>query len=145
MPVYTFENRCIEDLSLSLSDDSVKVFLNASADLSRVDMSVEKKNLLHYVAFGEPEDDFTRNIDKAVQIVKSNEEWRKEYMKFESLQAQARAEGKAEGLAEGRAEGLAQGKAETVKSFYNSGRINEQDAATELGISVDEFLSMIKQ
>ncbi len=112
--IYTFENRCLEDLSLALGDETQKIFLNAAGTLD--DTSAELKAFLDYVAGREPADSFTRQIDQAVQYAKSNEQWRLEFMSLHlrdwANRMEARAEGHAEGLAEGRAEGLAKGLAE---------------------------------
>ena len=45
--IYTFENRCRENLSLSLGDESIKIFLNTRGTLDDVD--AEMKEFLAYV------------------------------------------------------------------------------------------------
>ena len=76
--VYTFENRCVQDLELPLSDDTVKIILNTKGIMD--DVSVEMKSLLDYIDGKEPEDDFTKELDDAVNEVRDNEKWRLEYM-----------------------------------------------------------------
>ena len=76
--VYTFENRCVQDLELPLSDDTVKIILNTKGILD--DVSIEMKSLLDYIDGKEPEDDFTKELDDAVNEVRDNEKWRLEYM-----------------------------------------------------------------
>ncbi len=39
------------------------------------DISPEMKRLLDFINGKEPEDDFTRELDKAVQSVRKNEKW----------------------------------------------------------------------
>lgn len=75
---YTFENICKEDPSLSLGDETVKIFLNAKGRQGMV--SGDLKNFLDYVAGEKPEDLFTRRLDRAVRKAKKNRKWRREYM-----------------------------------------------------------------
>ena len=114
--VYTFRQRCDEDLSLLLGDGTTKVFLNTEGVLDDADADI--KNFLDYVARGTIADDFIRELHEAVCDVKSGRKVRREYMTFELLleerMKQARAEGRAEGHAEGHAEGRAEGRLETL-------------------------------
>lgn len=76
--IYTFENLCKEDKSISLGDGTVKIFLNAAGN--RDDVSAELKAFLDYVAGKESEDPFVRRLEAAVFEAKKNREWRNEYM-----------------------------------------------------------------
>ena len=44
------------------------------------DVTPEMKKLLDFIDGKEPGDDFTRELDKAVQSVRKNEKWRLDYM-----------------------------------------------------------------
>jgi predicted transposase/invertase (TIGR01784 family) len=72
--IYTFENRCIQNLELSLGDDATKIILNTKGTMD--DVTPEMKRLLDFIDGKEPEDDFTRELDEAVQAVRKNEKWR---------------------------------------------------------------------
>lgn len=76
--IYTFENTCKEDKSISMGDEAVKIFLNASGTLD--DVSKELKAFLDYVAGKKPEDSYIERLDEAVKEAKKNREWRHEYM-----------------------------------------------------------------
>lgn len=76
--IYTFENICKEDNSVFLKDGAVKIFLNADSDQN--DVSKELKAFLDYVAGKEPEDDFIKRLEEAVDQARKNREWRHEYM-----------------------------------------------------------------
>ena len=76
--IYTFENICKEDKSLSMGDEAVKIFLNASGTLD--DVSKELKAFLDYVAGKKPEDSYVERLEEAVKEAKKNREWRHEYM-----------------------------------------------------------------
>lgn len=72
--IYTFENRCLENPELGLGDDTTKIILNTKGTLN--DVTPEMKRLLDFIDGKEPEDDFTRELDEAVQSVRNNEKWR---------------------------------------------------------------------
>lgn len=76
--IYTFENRCIQNLELGLGDDTTKIILNTKGTID--DVTPGMKKLLDFIDGKEPEDDFTRELDEAVQYVRKNEKWRFDYM-----------------------------------------------------------------
>ena len=73
--VYTFENRCIQELGLGLGDDTVKIILNTKG--TEDDVSPEMKRLLDFIDGKEPADDFTKDLAEAVQSIRENEKWRR--------------------------------------------------------------------
>ena len=105
--VYTFENRCVQDLELPLSDDTVKIILNTKGILD--DVSIEMKSLLDYIDGKEPEDDFTRELDDAVNEVRDNEKWRLEYMTLQMSYQEKYELGVQDGIELGREQGIEQG------------------------------------
>ena len=76
--IYTFENICKEDGSISMGDEAVKIFLNAKGTLD--DVSNELKAFLDYVAGKKPKDAYVERLEEAVKEAKKNREWRHEYM-----------------------------------------------------------------
>ena len=76
--VYTFENRCLEDSSISLGDEAVKIILNTKGQVGEI--SSDLADLLRYMEGLAPEDDYTRELDEAVSAVRRDEKWRREYM-----------------------------------------------------------------
>lgn len=76
--IYTFENICKEDVSISMGDEAVKIFLNANG--TQDDISKELKAFLDYVAGKKSEDSYVEKLDEAVKEAKRNREWRHEYM-----------------------------------------------------------------
>lgn len=75
---YTFENICKEDKSLSLGDETTKIFLNADSNMD--DVSKELRAFLDYVAGKKPEDTYVKKLEEAVKKARLNKEWRHEYM-----------------------------------------------------------------
>lgn len=76
--IYTFENFCKEDKSISLGDGTVKIFLNSDSEMD--DVSEELRAFLDYVAGKKTEDAFVGQLEDAVKRAKMNREWRHEYM-----------------------------------------------------------------
>ena len=72
--IYTFENRCIQSTELALGDETTKIILNTKGTMD--DVTPEMKRLLDFIDGKEPEDDYTRELDAAVQAVRKNEKWR---------------------------------------------------------------------
>ena len=81
--VYTFENRCCEDPNLPLGDEAVKIFLNTKGTVGEI--SDELKDLLRYMDGCTPESDYAKALQKAVEEVKADEKWRREYMVLNEL------------------------------------------------------------
>lgn len=76
--IYTFENLCKEDSSISMGDETTKIFLNTNSKMD--DVSKELKAFLDYVGGKITDDTFVQELDKAVKEAKQNREWRHEYM-----------------------------------------------------------------
>lgn len=76
--IYTFENYCEQDKELCLNDEATKIFLNPYSDMEDIDE--ELNNFLRYLVDGKPVDDFTRELDQEVTIVRENRKWRLAYM-----------------------------------------------------------------
>ena len=98
--VYTFENRCIENPELGLGDATTKIILNTKGTMD--DETPKMKKLLDYIDGKQPGDDFTKELEDAVQSVRNNEKWRLGYMTLQ-MKYQEKFE---EGVEQGRIEGV---------------------------------------
>ena len=76
--VYTFENRCKEDTTVTLGDEAVKIVLNTKGHVGKI--SDELRALLRYMDGFAPENSYTKALDSAVTDVRKDEKWRREYM-----------------------------------------------------------------
>ena len=117
--VYTFENRCVQYLELRLSDDTVKIILNTKGILYEV--SLEMKSLLDYIDGKEPEDDFTKELDDAVNEVRDNEKWRLEYMTLQMSYQEKYELGVQDGIELGREQGIEQGIEKGIEQGIEKG------------------------
>lgn len=134
--MYTFENRCIQDLELGLGDGTVKVILNTKGTMD--DVTPELKRLLNYIDGQEPEDDFTKELDQAVQSVRKNEKWRLDYMTLQ-MEYQEKFE---LGMEQGRKEGLQEGLKETAIRMLKDGELSPEKIATFSGLTLEQVLKL---
>lgn len=95
--IYTFENICKEDNSLSMGDEATKIFLNSDSDMD--DVGKELRAFLDYVkGIKVTDDDFIDRLEEAVKRVKANKKWRRDYMTMEMLERVKFEEGLDEGI-----------------------------------------------
>ena len=130
LPIYTFENRCIENLKISLHDRSIKKIFNATAYNQEKDVAISA--FLEYICNQEAVDDFTTRLTSIVERIKKQEVNRKEYISMNLHDQDNFRRGKKEGYIAGVSHGLSQGlqqKAiETAKKLLQMGISIEQVA-----------------
>ena len=103
--IYTFENRCRENLSLSLGDESIKIFLNTRGTLDDVD--AEMKEFLAYAEdttdrfAAQAKSPLIRQIHRKVTEVKQNPKMEVEYMTLMQRDRENIELGREEGRQEG--------------------------------------------
>ena len=76
------------------------------------DVNSDLKAFLSYVGGKKTENTFVQLLDKEVERVKRNEEWRREYMTLQMRDQENLEKGMEIGLQKGRAEGRAEGREE---------------------------------
>lgn len=81
--IYTFEKRCKEIPDLGLGDDTTVVILNTQGTVD--DVSEDMKDLLSFIGGSKPCSELAKSLDEEVQKVKSNEDWRRDYMTMKML------------------------------------------------------------
>ncbi|MCM1567852.1 MAG: Rpn family recombination-promoting nuclease/putative transposase [Roseburia sp.] len=121
--IYHFENLCREDPSIRLEDGTEKIFLNTKGN--REDIPPELENLLKYFETKIPRDDYTEELDKAVEAARRHEEWRREFMKWHLDRVDAKEEGREEGIQEGRKEGRIEGIQAFILDNVEEGKTGE--------------------
>ena len=87
---------------IELGDGATKIFLSTKGTPEDVDKDV--KAFLDYVDAGIVSGEFVKEVDEAVQIVKTNRRGVKEFMTFEMMLLENRMAGYDEGHTEGRIE-----------------------------------------
>ncbi len=117
--VYSFENRCLQDMELSLEDGTGKIFLNA--DGTGDDISDELKAFLNYLSTKTVESDFVERLDQEVKRVRKNRKWRREYMTLQMKLDEVFEEAREDGLREGRETGLHEGRETGLREGRETG------------------------
>ncbi|MDE5818164.1 MAG: Rpn family recombination-promoting nuclease/putative transposase [Lachnospiraceae bacterium] len=97
--IYTFENRCVQDLGLSLGDDAIKIILNTKGTVD--DISPEMKRVLDFIDGKEASDDYTRALEAEIASVRKNEKWRLDYMTLQMKYQEKYEQGIEQGIERG--------------------------------------------
>lgn len=109
--VYTFRNTCKEYPDMTLGDDTYKIFFNTQG--KQGDIPEDVKELLRYMQTSEmPEgcsNPLIKDMDHALQMARTNEEWRNDFMTLELLKQEQFWEGQKEGWMKGKQEGIREG------------------------------------
>ncbi|MCM1283253.1 MAG: hypothetical protein NC242_06425 [Roseburia sp.] len=100
------------------------------------------KKLLDFIDGKEPEDDFTKELDEAVQSVRNNEKWRLDYMtlqmNYQEKYEQGIALGKEQGIALGKEQGRMEERISCIAGFLKNGG-NRTQAILLLNASEQEL------
>ena len=96
---YSFHERCDQELDFILESGVTKIFLSTKGIIN--DVSPDIKAFLDYVDKGIVSSDFVKELDNAVQLVKSNRKAMKEFMTYEMALLEERLEGEQQGLNKG--------------------------------------------
>lgn len=78
---YRFENVCVDDPSLKLEDDSVKIMINPYGNDTK-QFGKGFVALMDFLKNGQISDTYTESLKDEITEVKVSEEWRRRYMKL---------------------------------------------------------------
>ena len=140
--MYTFENRCVQDLELPLGDGTIKIILNTKG--IKDDVSQEMKRLLNFIDGQKPEDDFTRELAEAVQSVRDNEKWRLDYMTLQMSYQEKFEQGVEQGIEQGIEQGASQEKKKSAIRMIEAGKLSVEEIAIYSGLSLEQVLELQK-
>ena len=150
--IYTFENRCLQNPGLVLGDDTVKIILNTKGTMD--DVTPELKRLLDYIDSSEPEDDYTRELEREVEAVRKDEKWRVAYMtlqmryqeKYEEGLEQGEKIGWENGEKVGRQKGEQIGRQEGIKQsairMLQDGELSYEKIDAYSGLTLEQVLEI---
>ena len=97
------------------------------------DVTPEMKKLLDFIDGKEPEDDFTRELDEAVQEIRKNEKWRLDYMTLQ-MHYQEKYE-----------QGLEQGKVDSARRMIEGGDLPLEKVAMYAGLTLEQVIKLEKE
>ena len=78
LPVYRFENICVQNREILLKDEAIKVFINADGDLRGLPEDLAA--FLQYLKGKVVENELVQMLDNEVEKVREHKEWEVEYM-----------------------------------------------------------------
>ena len=130
LPVYTFENICIEDGLTKLNDRSYKHFFIAPTCAKMIE-DKEVRSFFEFLISNKAQTGYTSDLSKYVADAKRNTQWRLQYMTVETLERYAYENGLEQG---------AQQKAvETAKRLLADGKYTIKEISSLLGIPIESF------
>ncbi len=139
LPVYTFENICIEDGLTKLNDRSYKHFFIAPTCAKMIE-DKEARSFFEFLISNKAQTGYTSDLSKYVADAKRNTQWRLQYMTVETLERYAYENGLEQGIATG-----AQQKAvEDARNFYTNG-VSIEIIAKSLGMSEEQVKEIVSQ
>ena len=130
LPVYTFENICIENNLIKLEDKAKKIFFNAKAF-----ENVEDKNLksfLKYINGQKDNNSFINMLNEKIKTIKESKEWRQEYMTMLMREQEIAHENFEKGIEQGIEKGIEKG--------IKQGIINQIETLKEFNIEKDMII-----
>ena len=142
--IYTFENRCIQNPELELGDDTIKIILNTKGTMD--DVTPEMKNLLDYIDGKAPGDEYTNELDEAVQSARRNEKWRLDYMTLDMHYQEKYEEGLEQGLEQGMTRGLEQGLEQaainSATRMIKTNKLSPEEIALYSGLTLEQVMEL---
>ena len=142
--LYSFEYLCNQDPSLTFGDETIKIILNTKGTMD--DVSPEMKRLLEYIDGQAASDEFTRELDDAVQSVRRNEKWRLDYMTLQQEYREKYNEGLEAGIQRGIEQGKIEGKTEgKIEILYVDLHFSIAEIAQKLKLSEEHVQKIVKK
>ena len=139
--IYSFRNRCDEDSSIELGDETYTILINASSEST--DIPEEMRSFIRYIRTGKDDgsSSLVGEIETNVREARTHERWRAEYMTQQMRDLENRKLGREEGIEIGKKAGIQ----ETLRiiSEVKDKLLSEEEAAKRLGISVEELRQML--
>ena len=141
-PVYSFVTK-EEDGDRILNDRIHKVIYNAS-DFAKAG-SPAVRSFLEFLKNRSASDSITRRIQTEVEVCKSHQKWRAEYMLWNDQVREWKEEAREEGLSEGRAEGREEGRTAGIAECENKKAIETARNLLKLNILTDSQIAQATQ
>ena len=135
--IYTFENRCIQELSLPLGDETTKIILNTKGTAN--DVSDDMKSLLNYIDGQLPSDAYTTELDAAVKSARHNKKLRRDYMTLEMHYQEKFEQGEAVGYKRGIEKGALQNAEQTAIAMLLEGELSLDKISKYTKLSIEKL------
>ncbi len=104
------------------------------------------KRLLDYIDGQAASDEFTKELEDAVQSVRRNEKWRLDYMTLQQEYREKYNEGLEAGIEQGMERGKIEGKLEgKIEILYCDFRLTVPEIAQRLGLAEEYVQAVVKE
>ena len=130
MPIYTFENLCLENNKIKLNDRSFKHFFIAPICAKLVD-NKDIRDFFNFLISNKASNKFTSELHNYVADAKHNMQWRIQYMTYERQRAYDLEEG------------MNRQAIEDARSFYENG-VSIELIAKSLKMTEEEIKEIVK-
>ena len=140
LPVYTFENICLEDNKTKLNDRDFKHFFIAPT-CAKMIKNEEVKSFFNFLISNSAKSRFTSMLSGYVNNAKHNMQWRVQYMTFARQQYYAFQDGKQAGIAEGQLNAKIEAAVMLVREF----NVEPKLAAEKINAPIDKVLEALRQ
>lgn len=97
------------------------------------DVTHELKSLLDYIDGAQPDDDFTKELEDAVDLVRRNEKWRLDYMTLQ-MNYQEKYE-----------QGIEQGNKQSAVRMIKAGKLSSEEISTYTGLTIEQIVELEKE
>jgi len=141
LPVYRFENICVQDHSILLKDEAIKVFINADGDLTGVPEDLA--DFLRYLKGEAQNGELVQMIEQEVKKARTHEGWEAEYMTLYLRDQENQEIGMEQGLKIGLEQGLEQGLAVLINSLKEF--IPEEEALYQAIIKNETYKNITRE
>ena len=131
---YTFENLCVEDPKIKMSDRAYKYFF-ISKNCDKL-LNKEQKAFLKMVSNNKSSNAFTDKVKKLVDNAKRNTQWRKQFMDWEREKTYS--------FNRGLEQGAQQKAVEDARNFLNEG-VAPEVISRCVGLPLEQVLDLQKQ
>ena len=121
---YSFHERCDQELDFILESGVTKIFLSTKGTMD--DVSPDILAFLDYVDKGIISGNFVKELDDAVQLVKSNRKAMKEFMTYQMALLESEMTGEQRGLAQGIELGRTEGTESVAIKMLRKGKSFEE-------------------
>ena len=140
LPIYTFKNLCVEDVSIELGDETLKLIV-VPQNWQKVRNNDGLRALLKYLWDDSKTDSFTEELDMCVTDIKYDQVISNDSLSYYFKMQDAREEGMLEGIEKGRAEERLARTLALARSFRDMG-VSLDKIAQATGLSEEEIASL---
>lgn len=139
LPIYTFENVCLENFKTKLNDRAIKHFFIAP-NCAKLIEDEEVRDFFEFLISNKASTNYTTDLSRYVYEAKLNMQWRVQYMTWERVRTYAFEDGQEKGIAIGEKKKAI----EAAKSFYSNGASIEL-IAKSLNMSIEQVKDIVTE